>query len=253
MSLLLATKIAAQILLPPGILAWLGLLSVRYWKRWGRWLALALFAILYLLATEPVKDALLAPLENAYPPLAAGEVPPDAVIVLLGGGLRENAPEYGGEDRLSGESLLRTVYAAELARRTGRLLIATGGAPLSEESLPEAEIMRNVLLELGVDGGRILVETQANTTWENARNVASMLLPLGKRKVILVTSAWHMPRAMFAFEQFGFVPMAAPCAFRTTFRPYDARSVLPHWESFYDSCHALHEFLGLFWYRIRPW
>jgi len=250
---LLAAKSLSQLLLPPGGLILLAVAGLIFWqRRWGRVLVGASLVFLYLLSTEPVRDMLLNPLETAYPPLQKNALPAGKLaIVLLGGGIYEKAPEYGGRDSLASYALMRTVYAAALARQTGLPVYATGGAPLTEDAQPEGRIMRRWLLELGVPESLVHAEAAANTTWENAGYIRTLLQKQGISRVVLVTSAWHMPRAVWCFKSHGLDVIAAPCAYLAERGAYDVRSFLPRWTVFSDSGQGLHEYLGLLWYRIR--
>ena len=140
---LLLTKSLSQLILPPSGLILLGLLGLLlHRKRFGRILIVCSFALFWLLATEPVRDLLLNPLEEAHKPFDVAQLSSTegVAIALLGGGIYEKAPEFGGRDSLNGYAMMRTIYAAELARKTGFDIYASGGAVLSEESEPEGVV-----------------------------------------------------------------------------------------------------------------
>jgi uncharacterized SAM-binding protein YcdF (DUF218 family) len=209
------------------------------------------------LSTEPVRDALLSPLENHYPAFQSETVSDQQinreknVIVLLGGGISEKAPEYGGRDVLSRYAMMRTVYAAYLARQTGLDIYTTGGVVLSDTSEPEGLLMQRMLMRLGLPEAVIHMETKANNTWENAANLRRILKHRGINRIVLVTTAWHMPRSVWAFEQNGFKVIPAPCDYVVEREHYDIRSWLPRWNVMADSADGLHEYMGLLWYRLR--
>jgi uncharacterized SAM-binding protein YcdF (DUF218 family) len=73
----------------------------------------------------------------------------------------------------------------------------------------------------------------------------------GVNRIVLVTSAWHMPRSVWCFESHGFEVIPAPVDYLTEQEAYDLRSYLPRWTTLSDSGQALHEYLGLLWYRLR--
>jgi uncharacterized SAM-binding protein YcdF (DUF218 family) len=251
--MLLLTKSLSQLLLPPGGLILLALLGVIFWRRFiGRALVLLSLALLWLLSTEPVRDALILPLEYKYPPLAMQTVPHDnAAIVLLGGGIYENAPEYGGRNALGHFAVMRTIYAADLAKATGLPVYASGGTPLTDANEAEGVVMRRWLIRFGVPAEQAFAESAANNSWENAVYMRRMLQKQGIRQVVLVTTAWHMPRSVWSFEQQGIEVIPAPCDYIAENESYDLRSFLPRWNVLADSGQALHEYLGLFWYRLR--
>ncbi len=255
---LIISKAISQLLLPPGGLILLALLGLIFWKRlWGRGLIALSLLSFWLLATEPVRDQLLSPLENEYPALQMSSLPADMLsdgkltIVLLGGGIYEKASEYGGRDMLKGHALQRTVYAADLALKTGLEVYSTGGTMSPEFTEPEGLIMKRRLVRLGVPAGRIHAETAAANTWENAFNISMLMKQKGIKEIILVTTAGHMPRSVWVFKEHGMRVIPAPCAYEVEKGPYDLRSFLPRWDVFADSGDALHEYLGLFWYRFR--
>jgi len=250
---LLISKSVSQLLLPPGGLILLGLVGLVFWqRRWGRMLILLALALLWLLSTEPVRDALMHPLEKNYPALNADTLPAgNMAIVLLGGGLYEKAPEFSGRDSLGSHALMRTVYAADVARKTGLPVYPTGGPVLSDTTEAEGLVMQRWLVRLGVPVAMVHAETAARNTWENAANLKSMMKNNGIEHVVLVTSAYHMTRSAWVFRQQGLDVIPAPCAYLAKREPYDIRSFLPGWHVLSDSADALHEYMGLIWYKIR--
>lgn len=145
---------------------------------------------------------------------------PDAdAIVVLGGGRRGFAAEYG-EDITAGVSTLeRLRYAAHIARELNKPILVSGGAPLWGAQQPEGDIMRDILVnEFGLPVQ--WVERTSIDTLENAKNSASMLRASGVSRIYLVTHADHMPRAQANFEAQGLlvVPLA------TSFTPISSLS-----------------------------
>jgi uncharacterized SAM-binding protein YcdF (DUF218 family) len=255
MSGLILSKLIGQLLLPPAsliLLTAIGLLFAR--RRWGKPLAALALALLWLLSTEPVRDGLMASLEDRYPPVASHAAlgsSADTAIVLFGGGVYARAPEYGGADALRMSALSRTVYAADLSLRSGLTVYPSGGEPLTGTAEPEGSVMRRWLVRLGVPPTHIVVEDAAATTWENARRLRVLLDENHIRRAVLVTSAWHMPRAVWSMRSQGIVVIPAPCDYRQGRLPYDVLSFVPNWDVLADSCQALHEYLGLLWYHFR--
>ena len=251
---LLITKSVALLILPPGGLILLAMLGLRCWRRfWGRGIVLLSMLMLWALSTEPVRDILLSPLERACPPLHSDRsgVPDAAVIVVLGSGVQEGSPEYAGQDTLTPHAMMRTVYAADLAQRTGLDIYTTGGSVLAAGSVPEGRLMQQMLIRLGIAAQHIYSENQANNTWENAVNIRKILADKGVATILLVTTAWHMPRSVRAFQAQGLEVIAAPCDYVVENRAYDIRNYLPNSHVLADSTDALHEYLGLLWYRLR--
>lgn len=242
------SKIVAQLLLPPANLLLLGLFGAIL-TRWWRTLGFALMALavlaLYLLSIPVVASRLLSALE---PAAAVDLSQPAQAIVILGGGLYANAPEYGGET-INATSLERVRYGARLYRETQLPITVTGGVLMRGQRASEGALMEKSLREDFRVPVR-WVEGQAHTTEQNAVLTARMLRPLGISRVYLVTHAWHMPRAMRSFSAAGFQPIAAPTGFTTSFRG-DIRGFIPDAKSLQKSYFAMHEVIGLLWYRLK--
>ena len=256
---LLISKSITQLLLPPGSIILMACIGLIFWKKsWGRTLVALSMVLLYALSIEPVRDILAQPLEQHYPVLTQQQVEvlkqhqEPTAIVLLGGGLYEKAPEYGGSDELHFSALMRTLYATELAKQSGLHVYASGGTPLTEGlTEPEGSVMVRWLIRLGVPETQVHAESSANNTWENAAYIQGMLAKQGIHRIILVTSAWHMPRSVWCFENHQLQVIAAPCDYMTEVERYDLRSWLPRWNVLSDSGQALHEYLGSFFYWLK--
>ncbi|MDQ6994077.1 MAG: YdcF family protein [Mariprofundaceae bacterium] len=251
--MLLISKMLSQLVLPPGGLILLIAFGALFFKRiWGKATLCLALLLFWGLSTEPVRDMLIKPLEFQYPTFHAHHLDKKrTVIVLLGGGVYENAPEYAGQDYLHSFAIMRTLYAAQLAKQTGLDVYATGGKPLNPDQDAEGDVMKKFLLQQGLHSQHVFSEYLANNTWQNAVLIQMMLKHKGISTVVLVTSAWHMPRSVACFKAQGLNVISAPTDYLTKMSPYDIRSYLPSAHAFYDSNRALHEYLGLFFYRLR--
>ena len=245
----LATNLVAAALLPPLVLVILlaaGLLLRRRQPRLATSLTLLAAATLYALSTPWVGGLLLKSLEISTPVSPAQLQTADAIVVL-GGGRRTDAAEYGG-DTLNGISLERLRYAARLHRATGLPILATGGKPGSG-SLAEGRIMQHILQdEFGISVR--WVEDAALTTWDNARLAALLLKQADVQRMVLVTHAWHLRRAAPLFEAQGLGVVPAGIQFSRT-RVDSVMDLIPTPAGLRDSSFALHEWLGILWYKLR--
>lgn len=245
----LATNLIAAALLPPLSLVLLlvaGLIVQRRRPRLAMSLILLSAASLYALSTPWVGGLLLRTLEISRP-LAPASLKAADAIVVLGGGRRIDSTEYGS-DTLNGVSLERLRYAAFLHRASGLPILATGGMP-DGGTLPEGRIMQGILRdEYGI--ATAWVEDAARTTWDNARLSAPLLKQSGVRRIALVTHAWHQRRAAPLFEAEGFEVVPAGIQFSTT-RVDSVLDLLPTPAGLRDSTFALHEWLGILWYKLR--
>lgn len=252
MEIVLTRSLEALLLPPAGplLLALAGWLWHWRGEQRARWLTLGGLLLLYLCALPLVANALLRQLEQ-YPPLSPEQARTGAAqaIVVLGAGRYAGAPEYGG-DTLSAHALERVRYGARLQHLTGLPLLVSAGSPLGEP-VTEAALMAQVLRdEYGI--GDIRLEGASRTTGESAQQVARQLQTDGKQHVLLVTHAWHMARAVAAFERAGLTVTAAPTVFavhnpHSPFLP----QLLPDAHALRTTRLALHEYLGLLWYRLR--
>lgn len=250
------TKAAGIMLTPPGliiVLVVLGLLVQIRWRIAGIVMVTVSIGALYVFSIPGMGVAALASLERGFAPVAVlttKDMPnkPQAIIVL-GGGRYTNAIEYGG-DTVNKYSLERIRYAAHLARHTGLPIMTSGGAPFGE-GLSEALLMARVLeQDFGIKARWL--EEQSRTTRENAEQTRSILRRERIERVYLVTHAWHMPRAMYAFRAAGVDAVPAPFGFHTlsasdrTWLGY-----LPTGGGLNMSSLALRERIGLLWYKSQ--
>lgn len=243
----LITNLVAAALLPPLALVILLIAGlVLHRRRVAMSLILTATAALYALSTPWVGGLLQKSLEISSPldPAALRDI--DAIVVL-GGGRRIAQAEYGG-DTLNAFSLERLRYAARLHRASGAPLLVTGGMP-GGGTLPEGRLMQQVLAqEYGIAAR--WVEDASLTTWDNARLSAKLLNADGARRIALVTHAWHLRRAVPQFEAQGLEIVPAGTLFAST-NVNDVFDLLPSPVGLRDSTFALHEWLGILWYKLR--
>ena len=248
MSALLATTLVSAALLPPLSLVILlasGLILFRR-RRLAKSLILLATAALYSLSTPWVGSLLQKSLEISAPVSSDALKTADAIVVL-GGGRRVDAAEYGG-DTLNGISLERLRYAAFLHRTSGLPILVSGGKP-SGGTLAEGRIMQHVLqTEYGLSARWI--ENAALTTWDNAHLSSRLLKQAGIQRIVLVTHAWHLRRAAPLFESHGLGVIPAGTRFSSA-RVDSILDCLPTPAGLRDSTYALHEWLGILWYKLR--
>ncbi len=214
MFLISTIKIITQILLPPGLIVLLLFASAYLFYKKGiksaAYTNILLAILMYLLFIEPIQDFFIRELEEG---LTLNARPEGDVIVVLGGGIYENSPDIDGNSVPSDEALARIVMTYRLYKRLNILIITTGGK-LTDADVTEAEILKRFLLEFGVPPDMIITENYSRTTKENARYVTKILKEKGLKRPILVTSAYHMKRAINNFKIYGFNVTPAPCSFR---------------------------------------
>lgn len=239
------SKLFTSLLLPPGLFVILifASLFIKNRKNMRRCL-LIIAAVIYLLSIRPVKEALLLPLENAYPVLR--QLPKNAgAAVVLGGGNYLYPKISPAED-----SVKRVIEAARIRRMIAIPLILSGGKSPLENSGADAESMKRVLNSLGISGN-IFLDTKSLNTFGNAKYSAIVLKKLKIDKpVILITSAYHMKRAVLSFKNNGINVYPDPVDFHTDRTEYTLFSFFPTMKDLSDSFRALHEYIGIIYYHL---
>lgn len=204
--------------------------------------------VLLVVLTMPLGANALARMASlrAVPACAA---PQPTTIVVLGGGF-EYAPRSSADYGALHLATLERVFAGvALWRRIpdAHMVFAGGAGWTIRESLP----MANLAIALGVPADVIRVEDRSRTTWQNARNVAA-LSPRVPRRIWLVTSAMHLPRALGAFRAWGFEPCAWPSN-----RPHRvqvwAGAFIPQGGAAATAGAAFHELIGRVEYAVLAW
>lgn len=242
-----------QLLLPPGIL--LLLLALAWWFRRSRpRLAGCCFALglggMWLMSLPIMVEWGARALEKA-PPLAREDWSSLArradAIVVLGSGRERGDPAWGS-DQPTGIGLERQRYAARLAKASGLPVLTSGGLHYGTPP-SEAELMA-VSMRDDFDVAVRWKEERSRTTWENAQMSAEILLPEGVKRVVVVTQAWHMPRAVWSFEKAGFSVVPAPVGFLGQDNARPLGGWMPEFKSVWQSGQLLNEAVGQVGYRL---
>jgi uncharacterized SAM-binding protein YcdF (DUF218 family) len=240
-ALIYINKFIAAFLLPPGILIVLMLL-LNFWlykkKVSGAKVLSLLIAIFYLLTTSFVSDGLVRSLESRYTTLP--EVSGD-VIILLGGGALMDTPDIDG----TGSAANRLLTAARLQKKLNIPIIASGGKVFADTGT-EAVIAKRILLGLGIPENKILIEDKSLNTTQNALFTREIVEKQHFAKPILVTSAFHMPRAVKNFHKAGLEVTAFPADYKANrISAVTVFKFLPNSGAFNDTCTALWEYAGM--------
>lgn len=245
------TNLLAAFLLPPlslVLLACLGWWLARRFRFAGNTIIITAIALLLVLSTGAGSRLLVAPLENRSLPVPNPKMVNAQAIVILGGGRSFAAPEDGDRDQPSTQTLARLRHGARLHRLTGLPVLVSGGAP-DRGGESEAAVMARALREDFQIPVRWIEDTSENTA-QNAAHAATLLQEAGIHRVLLVTDAIHMPRAMQIFSKTGLTVMSAATDFRSR-KPLSAADFIPSAGPLQSSHYALHEWIGLVWYQLR--
>jgi len=235
-------KVLAALVLPPLgplLIAIAGAALLGRRPRLGRALVWTGLGLLVALSTGLVAGGLLRLVDDS-PPVTADQARSAQAIVILGGGVRRNAPEYGG-DTVGRLTLERVRYGAMVARATGLPVLVTGGFT-GGATRAEADVMRETLeREFGVPVR--WTEDRSRNTRENAQFSVARLEKEGVRRVVLVGHGFDMRRARAEFAAAGLEVVPAP-----TFVPadgtFDLADLVPSVHGLQASYYALYELLA---------
>lgn len=233
----LATPLAIALM----IAALAGVLRVCTRVRVARSLLVCALLVGYLGSIPAVGNALLAPLERRYMPLPDDrELPSARYVVVLGSGYapRDDLPITA---ELDADGLVRITEGVRLVRRLGARLMLSGGAP--DGSAPPARGYAEFARAFGIGDASLEVLDSSLDTSDEARAIAARV---GNEPFILVTSAYHMPRAVRRMVQAGARPIPAPTG-QLTYGSVSAtwRDWIPNSDGLRKSERALHEYLGV--------
>ena len=221
------------------------LLRTRF--RFGRPLSIVALVGLFIWSWPPSTALFASTLERWYPFGRVSTGTAEAIVVLAAS---VNSSDASEPEILPGHgTFLRCRYAAWLYRHGKPLpIFASGG--VEREKIVMADVMKQTLVEAGVPGDMISTEGGSKSTYENALFTARLLRAKGIHRIVLVTEAYHIPRATQSFRKQGFDVIPAGCAAR--YLQFEGL-----WSQFFPSAQmiryneeSLHEWIGLAWYRL---
>ena len=208
-------KFGASLVLPPGIFIILLAFLTFYLTRYSFKISVAVgigTLIFYLMCTGFVADKTTGWLENQYPPPSLTEVEKGDIIIMLGGGAIQDSQDVDGEGTLCASPANRLLTAVRLHKMLDLPILLSGGQVYADSGA-EALIALRILQTLDVPPEKILVEGKSINTTQNAIFSAQILRDKNFHKPILVTSAFHMRRAVLNFQQQGFEVIPYPSDF----------------------------------------
>lgn len=198
---------------------------------------------------SPLGNLLLIPLEDRFP-RASGEPAPTGVVVL-GGSFDTVVSGSRGRIALT-DAAERLTEVADLARRwpDARIVFTGGSGMLLYGGATEAELAARLFASFGVAKDRLTLESRSRNTVENARFTRELVSPKPGERWLIVTSAYHMPRAIGCFRKAGFEVEPWPVDYRTR-GPQDAVRPFPSVSAGLRRTDvAAREWLGLVSYRL---
>ncbi len=246
------TKLLSLLVYPLSLSLLLVLLAILLmrWRRLAVSLLVVAFAWLYVCSTALFADLLMTQLEDDYRPKAMSVLPKADAIVVLGGATRGDTHWSSMADLHTAADRITHGLALYKAGKAPLVLI-TGGSTTG--SRPEAEQIGDYLELMGLPSSALLLERQSLDTQQNAAYSRVLLQGRGANKILLVTSAYHMGRAVPLFERAGFEVIPAP----TDYQRLVGKPPVPPWLPTVDdlgrSTAAIKELVGFVYYRARGW
>lgn len=244
-------KLLPIFLLPIGVSIVL-LLAALFHK--SRWLIAFVAVLLWTCSMPFVGDLLLKRLENRFPRMEVEDCPTSDAIVVLSGMLHDTRSARGGVEW--NESVDRFEQGVLLAKaHKAPLLIFTGGKlPWANRKDTEGDELRRAAIEHGVPPESIVVTGEVTNTADEARAVHELAATRKLGKIILVTTAWHMPRAEFLFRTTGVPVIPFPTDYVTRFREATTTlDYLPQAGGMLNTETAIRESYGLVYYHLLRW
>jgi uncharacterized SAM-binding protein YcdF (DUF218 family) len=230
-------------------LSLVGLVLMVFRRRSGAIVSAVASIALVTAALSPLGNMLLTPQEQRFPEMKFPDQGIDGIIVL-GGSYDSQSHGYLSTIVLEEDTEPMAVMV-ELARRYPKAqIIFSGGTDPSNPGPSEAAIVKQYFVSFGIAADRILIEERSLTTEENARFTANLIHPTPSSRWLLVTSAYHMPRAVGTFRKAGFNVSAFSVGLRThgwqdMWRPASTAA-----DNLRRVDIAVHEWLGLLFYRL---
>jgi uncharacterized SAM-binding protein YcdF (DUF218 family) len=221
------------------------LLLFTRWRGLGRFLVVLAALLALAIALLPVGDWLLRPLEERFPPLS--DLPPKVDgIIMLGGAVNTEITESRHQPTVN-DHAERFIAFVDLARRypTAKLVFSGGGPELENGNFREADAARLVLQWMGMDTSRVIFERESRNTYENVIDSKALTHPMAGEAWLLITSAYHMPRAVGLFRAQGWTVIADPVDYQTAARKASPDFSMDFQENLNKTSLALKEWIGL--------
>jgi uncharacterized SAM-binding protein YcdF (DUF218 family) len=225
-----------------------GVIIAFWWRRTGMAIALISSLLLYACCTQFVSERLLALVENRVAPPSASALSGAQAIAVLSGDVYHGKPG-GVPDDVGLLTLERLRLAATLYHAHPLPILVTGGVAGNNAESSAALMAQTLEQDYGIK--TTWLEENADNTYQNGTYSAAIFKANNIERVIVVTEAWHLPRSVWAFAHAGMIAIPAPAARTYPASGLDWNEFEADYGSFAKSFYALHELLGLAYYRLR--
>jgi uncharacterized SAM-binding protein YcdF (DUF218 family) len=211
-----------------------------------RMVLLLAFFFLYTASIFPVSNALCYIIEKDYLLRKSGDIGKFDIVIVLGGGVSDN--KYLQDTLPSYQTTSRLSYAVQMFRETSAKFMVCAGK--GDEKLSEAEVMKTAAERLGVSADKIKIDAKSRNTREHAEELNKMFDDKNL-KIGVVTSAYHMKRSEREFKKYFHNVIPLPSDYLYSSPPSSIIAFIPRSGNFYKFSTALHEMIGIVWYRIK--
>jgi uncharacterized SAM-binding protein YcdF (DUF218 family) len=226
----------------------IGAIIAFWWRRTGLTIALLSSLLLYACCTQFVSERLLNLVESQVPPASAAALADAQAIAVLSGDVYHGKPG-GVPDDVGLLTLERLRLAASLYHAHPLPILVTGGVEGNNAESSAALMADTLQQDYGIKTAWL--EEHADNTYQNGAFSATILKANNISRVIVVTEAWHLPRAVWSFAHAGMIAIPAPAERTYITGGLDWNELEADYGSFAKSFYALHELLGLAYYRLR--
>jgi len=243
-------SILKSLILPPIgpiIICLIAIVFKRYFPKLSHLLLASGLIILYISSTPLFPYLISIPLGSIPEHNIAQNLKGSEAIVILGGGIRPQAVEFGKKDTIQGHALSRLRYGAYLHHSSNLPILVSGGRTKTKTS--EAAAMADYLIK-ETNTPVKWMETESINTRQNAENTWDIMNKEGIKTIVLVTNSYHMRRATLEFTKVGFNVLQAPTIFQTNSN-ISIWSFLPSAGGISATNRYLHEWVGIGWHYIR--
>lgn len=252
------SKIVGFFLVPSNLIAFMIvaglLLTMTRLRRTARILILSGTATLLVLGLSPAGNLLILPLEERFSVKDPASVGEPTGIIVLGGGVSAGLGAARGQLAVNsaGERVTEFIALAHTFPNA-RHVYSSGSAAILYEKFTEADELKKYYGRTGLDPAGLTLERASRTTYENALFTKELIKPKPGERWLLVTSAYHMPRAVGCFRKVGLDVIPYPVDFRTRGWPDQSRLFEKISDGLARIDSAAHEWLGLiaYWFTGR--
>lgn len=218
---------------------------IQGWK--NKLLLFTPIGLLWFFSSFPVSQKLISDLEFEYPPVPLEALPKADVIVVLGG-MVNPLSYYEKPELLSSADRLTDAVVLWKNKKSEYILFTGGSGILFQEDAIESKHAFQILTSLGIPKDRLLLESKSKNTYENALYVSEILKEKNWKKIILITSAFHIKRANLCFQKLGIETIVYPTDYRTLKKEINWDTLIPSVGALETSTIAIKEWIGIIAY-----